>query len=242
MTGDIRVRRVAKFFADRIAAVPPRSLCSTSAAALSVSSAGVTLMNGDHSSPVCASDQLAGSLDELQFALGEGPCPDVYQSRAPVFEPDLERPQAGRWPNFAPPAVEAGARGVFAFPLNSGTNCIGVLTLYRATVGDLTSDQAADGPLVADALVRSMLTIQSESGPDVLASELIDVEAHRSEVHQAAGMVAVQLGIAVADAAVRLRAFAYANDRAVAAVARDVVDRRLRLDDDAAGSSKVFWK
>jgi hypothetical protein len=234
MTRDIRVRRVAALFADRTTTVPPRSLCSTSAAALDVSSAGLTLMNGDHSSPVCSSDRLAGVLDELQFALGEGPCPDAFQSRAPVFEPDLEHAYAGRWPHFGPPAVDSGARGVFAFPLNSGANCIGVLTLYQKTAGDLTSDQAADGPLVAAALVRSMLTIQSASG-DHLATQLVDIEAHRSEVHQATGMVAVQLGITVPDAAVRLRAFAYAGDRSVSAVARDVVERRLRLGDDADG-------
>ncbi len=241
---DERVSRVAALFADRTAARPMRSLCSTSVAALDVSSAGLTLMSGDHSSPVCASDARAGVLDELQFALGEGPCPDAYQSRAPVFEPDLEHASAERWPQFTPPAVDSGARGVFAFPLHSGANCIGVLTLYQDSAGDLTPDQAADGPLVAEALVRSMLTIQSASGPDFLASELIDVDAHRAEVHQATGMVAVQLGIAVPDAAVRLRASAYASNRSVAALAREIVERRVRLGNDAdrAGPGGVSWE
>ncbi len=201
-------------------------------------------MSGDHSSPVCASDARAGVLDELQFALGEGPCPDAYQSRAPVFEPDLKHASPERWPQFTPPAVDAGARGVFAFPLQSGANCIGVLTLYQDTAGDLTPDQAADGPLVAEALVRSMLTIQSASGPEFLANELVDVDAHRAEVHQASGMLAVQLGIAVADAAVRLRASAYATNRSVAALARDIVERRVRLIDDTerGGSRGVIWE
>lgn len=233
MSREARASRVATLFADRTAARPPRSLCRTSVAALNVSSAGLTLMSGDHSSPVCASDARAGVLDELQFALGEGPCVDVYQTRAPVFEPNLENAYAERWPQFAPQAIDHGARGVFAFPLRSGTSCIGVLTLYQDTAGDLSPDQAADGPLVADALVRSMLTIQSSSGPDLLASELIDVDAHRAEVHQATGMLAVQLGIPVSDAAVRLRAFAFSRDQSVAALARDIVDRRVRLADDA---------
>ncbi|MBI5157543.1 MAG: ANTAR domain-containing protein [Acidimicrobiia bacterium] len=228
-----RMSRVAALFADGAASVAPRSLCGTSVAALLVSSAGLTLMSGDHSSPVCASDTRAGDLDDLQFALGEGPCPDAHRSRTPIFEPDLEGASTGRWPQFAPAAVDVGVRGVFAFPLNAGVDCIGVLTLYQDAAGDLTPDQAADGPLVAEALVRSMLTIQSGSGPDVLARELIDVDAHRAEVHQATGMVAVQLGIAITDAALRLRAFAYASGRSVAAVARDIVDRRVRLADDA---------
>ena len=130
MSREARVSRVAALFADRTAVDPPRSLCSTSATALLVSSAGLTLMSGDHSSPVCASDERAGVLDELQFALGEGPCKDAYQARAPIFEPDLENPSVERWPQFSPPAVDSGARGVFAFPLQSGSKCIGVLKLY----------------------------------------------------------------------------------------------------------------
>lgn len=230
---DARVSRVDRRFAARTLGGPPQSLCRTSVALLEVSSAGLTLMSGRHSIPACASDARAGALEELQFALGEGPCRDAYRSRAPVFEPDLEHALPVRWPNFTPPAIDSGTRGVFAFPLHSGRNCIGVLTLYQDAAGDLTPDQVADGPLVAEALVRSMFTIQSASGLDVLARELIDVDAHRAEVHQATGMVAVQLGIAVADAAVRLRAFAFSNDRSVAAVARDIVGRRVRLGDDA---------
>lgn len=241
---DARMSRVDCLFAGRAEDRPPRSLCRTSVALLGVSSAGLTLMSGHHSIPVCASDGRAGVLDELQFALGEGPCPDAYQGRVPVFEPDLENASPGRWPHFTPPAVESGTRGVFAFPLRSGTNCIGVLTLYQDNAGDLTPDQAADGPLVAEALVRSMLTIQSASGPNFLARELIDVDAHRAEVHQATGMLAVQLRIAVPDAAVRLRAFAYASNRSVAAVARDIVKRQVWLGDDAdgVGLGAVPWE
>jgi hypothetical protein len=107
-------------------------------------------------------------------------------------------------------------------------------TLYQDRAGDLTDEQADDSLAVADVLAQTMLTIQSLSQPDVLADELSDVGAHRAEVHQASGMLAVQLGIGVAEALVRLRAHAYASDRPVAAVADDIVGRRLRLGDDRA--------
>ena len=51
------------------------------------------------------------------------------------------------------------------------------------------------------------------------------------EVHQASGMLMVQLGIPIADALVVLRARAYADSRHLADVARDVVARRLHLDE-----------
>src|SRR5437763_51787 len=55
----------------------------------------------------------------------------------------------------------------------------------------------------------------------------------QSEVHQATGMITVQLGVTVAVALVRLRAYAYAHDRRLRDVAADVVARRLRFDPDA---------
>ena len=44
-------------------------------------------------------------------------------------------------------------------------------------------------------------------------------------------MVAVQLDVSVAEALIRLRAYAFGNGRPLAEVARDVVARLLRFDE-----------
>ena len=49
-------------------------------------------------------------------------------------------------------------------------------------------------------------------------------------VHQASGMVAAQLGASIAEGLIRLRAYAFANDRTLTEVAEAVVARRLRFD------------
>lgn len=232
MNHEDRVSRVAVAFADHANGVPRQSLCSTSVEVLDVSSAGLTLITAQNGGSVCSSDERAGQLDELQFSLGEGPNHDAYVTRTPIFEPDLENSDFGRWPGFTPPALQLGARGVFAFPLHAGMKCIGVLALYQDSAGALTADQTADGLVVADALARSVLETQFRSESDVLATELSGFDVHRAEVHQASGMASVQLGISVADAALRLRAHAYAANKSVADVARDIAARRLRLDDD----------
>jgi hypothetical protein len=59
-----------------------------------------------------------------------------------------------------------------------------------------------------------------------------DLALHRAEVDQATGMLTVQLGVPVAEAFVRLRAYAYSQDRRLADVAGDIVARRLRLGRD----------
>ena len=55
---------------------------------------------------------------------------------------------------------------------------------------------------------------------------------HRAEIDQATGMLTEQLGTSIADAFVRLRAYAYANDLRLNDVARDIVARRLRMRPD----------
>ena len=94
----------------------------------------------------------------------------------------------------------------------AGDHPIGVLTLYRDTAGRLTDEQTADSIVVADLLARTMLERQSRGSPGTLADDIGGSNAHRAEVHQASGMIAVQLGVDVSEALVRLRAHAYATN------------------------------
>ncbi|HSJ70817.1 MAG TPA: GAF and ANTAR domain-containing protein [Acidimicrobiia bacterium] len=193
-------------------------------------------MSARHISSVCHSDERSLALAELQFSLGEGPSLDAFARHEAIHEPDLEHAPLARWPVFTATALELGTRGVFALPLNAGQRCIGVLTFYRDIAGALTPEQQEDGLVVADTVAMAMVEAQSRNDTGLLTDDLNDTASHRAEVHQASGMVAVQLGVAVADAEVRLRAHAYAANRSVIDVARDIVGRRLRLDDDGPAS------
>src|SRR6266852_4678970 len=55
---------------------------------------------------------------------------------------------------------------------------------------------------------------------------------HRAEIDQATGMLTEQLGVGIAEAFIRLRAYAYAHDRRLGDLARDIVARRVRLRPD----------
>jgi len=207
-------------------------LCSACVDILQVSGAGVTIMSGRNSGPVCSSSALVGQLEDLQFALGEGPSIDAFTTGLSVSEPELAACSASTWPHYARRAFDLGARAVFAFPLRLDTNPIGVLTLYQDRVGPLTEQQSTDSGILATVLAHTISSIQATSTPPLLASELSDVNAHRAEVHQASGMIAIQLDTDVGSALMRIRAHAYATDQSVACVAREIVAHRLRLGDD----------
>ncbi len=175
------------------------------------------------------SDTGIAAVQELQLELGQGPCVDAWKGGEPVLEPDLAQPLSVRWPSFAQAGVRAGVRGVFAFPMRLGAIRLGVRVFYRVRSGPLDSDQLAQGLVLADLASQVVLAVQAGAPADRVHELLAGEPPHWAEVHQATGMVSVQLGVSMDEAFVRLRAHAFAQGRALREVSKDVVTRRLRL-------------
>jgi hypothetical protein len=119
---------------------------------------------------------------------------------------------------------------VFAFPLQIGAVRVGALDIFRGRPGSLTGGELQDALTFADVAMTTLLDGQAQASPGAAADGLDEVVEQRAEMFQAQGMVAVQLGISLADAMARLRAYAYAEDKALGEVARDVLARRLSFD------------
>ncbi len=229
MAGD-RLLRVLSLFSDGEGDDQPAELCEVCARALEMSGAGIMLMSGElPRGSVCSSDSTSSTLEDLQFTMGEGPCIDAHHSGRPVIEPDLADPEVPRWPAFTMPAVSAGARAVFGFPMRVGAVRLGALNLYRDHAGPLTDDQHADALVMADVAARQVLAIQAEAPPGAIAAELESGGNFHFVVHQASGMVAAQLDVGITEALVRLRAHAFSHERPLHDVATEVVDRSLRF-------------
>jgi hypothetical protein len=208
-------------------------LCAGCRSTLGVTGVGIMMMFDDTiAGSVCSSDATSARIEELQFTLGEGPCVDAYRLDRPVAEPDLVAPEASRWVAFAESAVEAGARAVFGFPVRTGTARLGALNLYNDHPGGLGDDQYLDALVVAEIAAQVILAVQAGLPPGELAAELEQTSDLRYVVHQAAGMVSVQLNVSVAHALIRLRAHAFGAERSLTDVAGEVVARRLRLAGD----------
>jgi hypothetical protein len=62
-----------------------------------------------------ASDDWAGTLDGLQYTLGEGPGVEAFTSGIPELVADL-RAEEARWPGFCDAALAMDASAAFAFP------------------------------------------------------------------------------------------------------------------------------
>ncbi|MHB1555699.1 MAG: GAF and ANTAR domain-containing protein [Acidimicrobiales bacterium] len=231
MSGERLLRILTILSASGEGGEAPR-LCEVAAQAIGMSGAGIMVFDGDlPRGTVCTTDPVSALIEDLQHTLGEGPCVDAHTLGEPVSEADLAAPAVPRWPAFGPPAVTKGARAVFGFPVRIGAIRIGALNLYRDQPGTLSDDQHADALVMADVAARAILSLQADAPPGGLAVELEAGADFHFVVHQAAGMVSIQLDISVTEALLRLRAHAFATETPLAEVAQDVVDRQLRFAD-----------
>lgn len=219
--------------------VSAADVCAAAVQALPVSGAWVIAQDAAGAGHLmCVTDAVSEQLAELQMTLGEGPCLDVATSGSPVLVSDMgDGDAARRWPGFTPQACQASAAAIFALPLRIGAIRAGALGLYRDKPGPLTGLQFGDALILADAAIVVLLDSQHTDGGAQVpgagpGAQPPDLRRHRAEIDQATGMVSVQLGVAIGEAFVRLRAYAYAQDRRLSDVARDIVARRVRLSPD----------
>jgi hypothetical protein len=246
LTGDRQSRvwsLVAAQAASRGGRVSARDVCAAALAAVEVTGAWLTAASdGEADHLMQVTDGIGEVLAELELTLGEGPSLDAAAADGPVLASDLGTFEAGRrWPGFAPAARLAGAAAVFVFPLRIGAIRAGTLCLYRDRPGPLTGFQLGDALVFADTATLLQLDADGQeqmSGGDGAAGsgpggQPADLALHRAQIDQATGMLTEQLGVGIADAFVRLRAYAYAHELRLGDVARDIVARRLRLRPDS---------
>jgi ANTAR domain len=215
--------------------------CAAVVAAVQVTGAWLSAASGTESAGhlMSVTDAIGERLAELQLTLGEGPSPDSAADGGPVLASDLGETEADRrWPVFAPAARQVGAAAIFTFPLRIGAIWAGVMGLYRDQAGPLSDTQLGDALIFADAAALLLLSTddadqagEAEAGPGP-GGQPADLAGHRAEIDQATGMLTEQLGVGIKEAFIRLRAYAYAHDRPLADLARDIVARRLRLRPD----------
>lgn len=235
-----RPDRFAVGFARETARSSTARLSSVCVEMLAVTGVGISVMGADHGGPMCVSDSSVAALEDLQYTVGQGPCRDAYDSGVPVLAPRLDAVAWARWPSFVHLAQARRIGAVFAYPLIAGGAPIGVIAVYQHVEGELTSSQHQDCVGLAAILAETVLSLQDDAPAGTLATGLDDIVRYRAEIYQASGMVSIQLSIPAPEAVVRIRAHAYATSQTVAAVAAEIVARRLRLPKDGSIDTESY--
>ena len=213
-------------------------LCEACVVLLDIDAAAISLVfDGASSGTLGSSGAPARMYDELQFTLGEGPCLDAVAQRIPILVVDLADPEEARWPAYGPAMLAHQIRGVYAIPVVVAGEFVGALDLFRAQPGPLLGEDLAGAVAAAELAGIPVLDLLDGDLQAAVADPYSNAWAElntlsRAEVSQATGMLVAQLEVEPAEALVRLRAHAYATGRSATDVARDILDRRLKLEAD----------
>lgn len=199
--------------------------------------AGILLVDKDDKLRVmAASSDRARLLELFQLQNDEGPCLDAFSGKEVVTEIDLRNAKS-RWPIFAPEAVDAGFRSVYAIPLRLRATVIGALNLFGDRVGEMPEANLKVAKALADVVSLAIIQNQTIRESEIRAGQLQRALDSRVAIEQAKGMLAERSQIDMDSAFRHLRSFARNTRRHLTAVAVDVVSGAVPLDDVRAGSS-----
>ena len=199
-------------------------LCRNLTSTLGVKGAAVNLMSAAGSDGVAAaSDDRCRDVDELQFTTGEGPCHEAYAARRPVLTSDLRAAAVRQWPGYASAALASGVGAVFAFPMHIGGVGFGVLDVYADRPGSMRPEQVTMAFTYAQIATEIMLDGDLTTTDGDLDPGLSTALDYRAEIHQAQGMVIVDLAVKTAEALARMRAHAFALNRPLIDLAREII-------------------
>lgn len=212
---------------------PERTLCAPFVEQLSVSGAAITVFdNTGRQVTVCATSPLAARLDEVQFELGEGPTWEAFRTGEPSLIDNVAGAKALTFPAFAAALSELPVGAIFALPMCLGAAAVGVVTLFRDYAIALTGAELQFAAGLVNRTTPHAVALALTAAAS--ATEPVgdySVPLMRREVHQATGILIVQLDVTATEAFLRLRAHSFATGRPIQDIARDVVARVIDFRD-----------
>jgi hypothetical protein len=119
--------------------------------------ASLMLRRGGRVDTVAASDKTAARIDELERALGEGPCLDAIDDDEPDQHICSDLAEGSKWPALARKILdETSVRGMAGFRLRQGGQRVGALNVFSDTTGSLT-DHSLDQAIMLTAFASVTL-------------------------------------------------------------------------------------
>ena len=238
-SADARARFLAFIESVSALAQGAAQLCAACVQTLPVQRAGIVInVDGVGLEVLSASDKIAERVEWTQVTLGEGPAVDAIATGVPVSVTNLTQVRSS-WPVFLAEIAHYDIGALYAIPLQVGVIKVGVLDLFCAPGATLSESGFADAIAVAELVTAVLLNVGRNGRIPGSLSSWLNQPLSTREVHQATGMVAVQLGLDARSAYVRLQAYSFGNHRLLKDVASDVVNRRLRFGPDLDGRGDI---
>lgn len=188
--------------------------------------AGLTLLEADRPQTVVATDGFVTAVDDIQYALGEGPCVSAVAQGRTFLSGNLGgEPQ---WPHFGPRVGRLGVHSALSLPLLLPGQVLSALNVYAhgrdvfdthaVTMGEAFSPQAAVSAHNAQLLDQA----------ERLVAQLQQALTSHAEIDQALGVVMSRTGATAQAAFDRLRAQSQTRSVRLTDIAHEVLGQAVR--------------
>ncbi|MFA6574782.1 MAG: GAF and ANTAR domain-containing protein [Nocardioides sp.] len=169
---------------------------------------GISIVHSDRIDTPVGSDEALNRIDELQFALKEGPCYDALHGHEIVHSRDLANDT--RWPTWGPlVAKEAGVASIVSYRLYTAQDTLGAMNLYSVKPDAFDADDVTTGHALAAHVGVAMAASQN-------AEHLEMAITNRTVIGRAEGIL--------------MERFAMAPDQAFAVLRRVSQRRNVKLN------------
>ena len=183
--------------------------------------AGVTWVVAGEPTTVTEAGDFVRRIDEIQYALDEGPCLQAFRTQRLVLVENLEVEK--RWPRFTPAAVGHGLRGVVAAPLTAHGARLGALNVYALQTWVFDDASAGTASLFAEQASIVLANAEAFTRARSSAINLGEALTSRAVIDMAKGIVMAQRRCNANEAFDHLRQQSQTQHRKLRDVAEDLV-------------------
>jgi GAF domain-containing protein len=150
-------------------------------------SCGMTLTADGRPLTAACSDEIASQVDEVQYVLDEGPCPEALRERHGVRVHDTA--DEIRWPGFAAHAAAYGIRSCASLPLMVDGQLLGALNFYSRAPGAFGSAETERAENFARNASAALAVATRLAAYSALTDQLRASLATRAVIDQAMGVI-----------------------------------------------------
>ncbi|HET6626686.1 MAG TPA: GAF and ANTAR domain-containing protein [Nocardioidaceae bacterium] len=180
--------------------------------------AGISIVHRDDIDTSAGSDESLRRIDELQFAMGEGPCLDALKEHETVHSPDLAHDD--RWPKWGPKiAKEIGVRSNVSYRLFTTADTLGAMNLYSRQVEAFDADDIYSGLALAAHIAVALAGAQN-------AEHLERAISNRTVIGQAEGILMERFNLTAEQAFGVLRRMSSQRNVKLSMIAEELVRTR----------------
>jgi GAF domain-containing protein len=171
---------------------------------------------------MASSSEAMRVLELFEIQSQEGPCLDCFRTGQPVVNQDLATGN-GRWPHFAPEALNGGFHSVHALPMRLRGTIIGALNLFHLEPGIMRQADVDAAQAFADMATIAILQHRAALEAQLVNEQLDHALNTRIVIEQAKGMIAEREGVTLEVAFSALRNYARNHNLRLAEVAGTVI-------------------